>query len=408
MRRILIIILTAIAAYPFNYVIPQQKDTSKTVESIYDEGFWSIGKDDKLRIFAWTQEDYRLYDAKFPSDNTFLNRRTRIGVLGTLENIFNYQVMAAFERSSDPVQFAWVEYAQLPFFKFRAGQFKEPYSREELTPDLYLDILERSIMTSNLSPAQDLGIMIHGKLGSDIIEYGLGAFNGRGKNKIDNTDDKDVAGRIDLNPFNTTGNDFLKGLYIGGAFTTGHQEESFKGVSYKTAGQTNFWTFNDSVKIDDKRTRVEADFEWLWGPVNVKAEWSMNKFNNVTKGSLKENIEFNGWFVSAAVLLTGEAKTRNKPVVPKNEFDPLKGNWGAVELALRYEQFEAKNNPILRGFAVGTDKVNSLSAGLNWTPNKHVRLSADYIRTKFNNELMIEGDKFDSENLFLFRFQFEI
>jgi len=410
MKKIKFIVIMVFLSLSIIPAYSQDKDKDKgkkDVHTIYDEGFWMVGDDDKLKIIAWTQEDYRLYRKDYPLHSTFLNRRTRVGVMGVLENVINYQIIAAFERSTDLIQFAWVEYGKYPEIKFRAGQFKEPYSREELQADLYLDLLERSLM-NNLSPAQDLGVMLSGKLANDIFEYGIGAFNGRGRNKEDNTNDKDIAGRLDIAPFKTANIKALNNFYIGGAFTSGTQEESFKGVSYKTAGQTKFWTYNDSVSFNDKRTRIEADMEWIYGPASIKGEWSTFKFNNVMKGSITRDISFNGFMTSATILITGEAKTRSKPIVPKRDFNPLDGKWGALEFAARYEMFEAKDNPISQGFASGTDKVTAFSLGLNWTLNKHVRLSANYVNTKFDDSLHIGTQNIDNENLFLFRFQFEL
>ena len=380
----------------------------KQVESLYDDGFWFIGPDDKVRVWGWTQEDFRLFDREYPGDNTFLNRRTRVTLLGSLETYFNYMLTVALERSTDPVQFAWLEYAQLPYLKIRVGQFKEPFSLEELTSDLYLDVLERSIITSNFSPAQDIGAMVHGTIWDNRLEYAIGVFNGRGKNKEDNTDDKDIAARIVYAPFKVSETEFLKGLYLGVSGTRGQQEETLSATSFKTAGQTKFWTYNSSVTLSDNRTREGLDVEWLYGPDSIKAEWSRSIFKNVTRVPAQEDAEFKGWYISGSYLLTGEKKIRgSKPVLPLENFDPLQDKWGAVELVARYEQFRADESPLNVGIAAGTDAVDSYAAGINWILNTHIRLGLDYIHSEFDDELLIEGKNWKNEDLFLLRFQFE-
>jgi hypothetical protein len=36
------------------------------MDSLYDEGFWLIGPEHKMRIWAWAQEDYRSFSPNYP------------------------------------------------------------------------------------------------------------------------------------------------------------------------------------------------------------------------------------------------------------------------------------------------------------------------------------------------------
>ena len=382
----------------------------RPMASLYDEGFWLVSPEDKLRIWAWAQEDYRAFSPNYPLPDTFLNRRVRLAVLGTLEYHFNYMLMAAFERSTDLVQFAWVEWAQLGWIKARMGQFKEPFSMEELTTDVYLDTLERSIIVTNLSPAFDIGAMLHGYVWDDKIEYAVGAFNGRGRTREDNRNDKNVASRIVIQPFRADENSkWLKQFYIGVNGTWGVDEESLAGTSYTTAGATRFWTYANGVGYLDERWRLGTDLIWVYGPYSFKTEWNRSVFQNIANATQITNGIFDGWYITATWLVTGEDKQRGtKPVKPNKNFDPLKNQWGALELVFRFEQFLADNSPLLLSLATGTAKVNATTLGLNWYFNPQVRGAFNYVQSDFANAIVVNRRTIDRENLFLFRAQFEI
>ncbi|MBI4243643.1 MAG: hypothetical protein HY606_06095, partial [Planctomycetes bacterium] len=63
----------------------KQNNENKT-ESIFNEGFWLVGKDDKIRIGGSAQIDGRLFLDREDGDSNFLIRRARIFVTGTLED----------------------------------------------------------------------------------------------------------------------------------------------------------------------------------------------------------------------------------------------------------------------------------------------------------------------------------
>jgi hypothetical protein len=52
-----------------------------------------------------------------------------------------------------------------------------PFSLEELTADLFLDTVERS-MVNELAPQRDQGVMLQGQFFNRVLGYSLGVFNG--------------------------------------------------------------------------------------------------------------------------------------------------------------------------------------------------------------------------------------
>ncbi len=99
--------------------------------------------------------------------------------------------------------------------------------------------------------------------------------------------------------------------------------------------------------------------------------------------------DFNGWYLQASWVLTGEAKPY-RPATgsfgspkPAQNFTVDKGGWGAWEVAARYSDLNlnydegvfGKTTPF-GGIRGGDQRI--WSAGLNWYPNQVIRLMLDY------------------------------
>jgi phosphate-selective porin len=123
-------------------------------------------------------------------------------VRGVLENDWAYRLYATFLGERNGIlQEGWLEYRKYPSFRVRAGQVLEPFSLEAIYSALWTDFLERAVIVNSLSPQEDIGIMVLGKLWDNRFEYGLGDFNGQGRNREAVVDDKDITGRLVFTPF---------------------------------------------------------------------------------------------------------------------------------------------------------------------------------------------------------------
>jgi phosphate-selective porin OprO/OprP len=98
---------------------------------------------------------------------------------------------------------------------------------------------------------------------------------------------------------------------------------------------------------------------------------------------------FNGWYLQASWVLTGEVK-KYRPEVgafgspkPVQNFTIDKGGWGAWEVAARYSDLNLNYHPGDFGAATPFGGIRGgdqriWSAGLNWYPNPILRLMLDY------------------------------
>ncbi|MBI4243232.1 MAG: hypothetical protein HY606_04000 [Planctomycetes bacterium] len=382
----------------------KQNNENKT-ESIFNEGFWLVGKDDKIRIGGSAQIDGRLFLDREDGDSNFLIRRARIFVTGTLEDNFNYMMMGRWDQLTPTVHFAWLEAQHLSYARFRVGLFKEPFSLEGLHSDQHWDFVERSMIVSNFLQLEDIGAMLYGKFLEERVEYGVGVFNGRGRS-ADNNPDKEYVGRIVLAPFQKSV-DILNDLYLGASISASEQSETLSGTTFKTGAGTEFWKWSGSTTVNDDKVRKGADLEWIYGPASVKAEYLQADWNDISKAAITEDFLSSGWFIQGSFLLTGENKRRNKPVLPKSNFDPAKGTWGAWEAAIRYEELKLEDDLITTGLATGTDKVKGFTIGINAYLNKHMMVKIDWQRLDFDDDITVGSHINDDESILFIRFQAE-
>ena len=384
----------------------QETPKEKELRTIYDDGFYLTGKDDTLKIGGWYQGDLDFYNRANAGNNRFRNRRVRLDIRGVLEDYFEYRIFTQFAGSAANLQEAWLTYKYFPSVRIRFGQVFVPFSLESQYSARWLDFIEKSIGVANLEPGEDLGLMVFGNPFGGVVEYAAGVFNGRARTLEDNNDNFDVATRVVLAPFKKSKNELLKDLYIGGSLTEGRSNETLASTGFTTAGGSGFFTYNSSVRQAAARTRYDGELQWIYGPGDIKAEYLGTTFSDLERLSVKDDVKANAWYVSASYILTGERKVRDKGINPKRPFSIKEGGWGAWEAALRFEQFFVNRSPIDLGLATGTNRVDAYTIGLNWWPNKHVRLMFDYVFNNFNDPVLFGSKSQDSEHLWLNRVQY--
>jgi phosphate-selective porin OprO/OprP len=239
-----------------------------------------------------------------------------------------------------------------------------------------------------------------------MMEYQLAVVNGTGENQGDDNDEKDIAGRFVLRPFRRTETDLLSDLHLGVAATWGDQNTDFSRTAFDTVTGTDFVDFADDTLHKGDRTRLGGEFIWPFGPASIKAELIRMWLNDMNLGTAKEDFDFSSGYILATYLLTGEQKTLGK-IRPLHPFDPAAGGWGAWEIAARYAAFHSERDLFQHGFAAGTDQADAFTVGLNWYLNPLLRVTLNYERTEFDDDIVINGDTLDNEDAFLIQCQLE-
>lgn len=177
------------------------------------QGCVEASSDEGPQLVGYIQPQFNAYmfgtkdngDAIKPS--SFLFKRARIGVVGSIPYDVSYYIMAEFAPEAGGPQLldAFVTYAPLgKYAKFSFGQFKSPFSLELNTPCYALHTINRSTVVNNLaSPFRELGFMVLGAIGKerDIFTYKIAILNGTGINHLDDNSNKDIATRLTVAPW---------------------------------------------------------------------------------------------------------------------------------------------------------------------------------------------------------------
>jgi phosphate-selective porin OprO and OprP len=363
-----------------------------------------------LRVGGYAQADGRfyLYDHAGNGVNTFLMRRVRPILEGTLYGDFDFRLMTDFGNgasSSTLLQDAYLEWHHWQELKIRFGKFKPPTGLEWLSSDTDLLFVERGLPT-DLVPQRDVGVQVSGTLLDGIVSYAGGVFNGvvdGGIGDLDVSNSKDVAARVFLQPFKTTDISFLEGLGFGAGGTIGHEEATSTSTNlptYKTTGQLTFFSYGKGVAPDGQELRYTPQAYYHFGPLGILAEYNVSDLD-VRSGATTADVKNNAWQVAGGYFLTGEQQRfRGSPyspsgaVTPIHPFKPGSGGWGALELVARYGDLRIDPNAFNKDPTAGgarfaspitsAQEARDWGVGFNWYLNRNVKVSLDYDYTTFD------------------------
>lgn len=350
-----------------------------------------------LRLRGYAQVDGRFCFADSAKNgvDTFLVRKARPILEGTLYRDFDFRIMPDFGSGQSLLQDAYLEWKYWPWLKVRAGKYKPPVGLEQLQQDQWLFFAERGL-PSALVPNRDVGVQLSGDLFGGGVSYAGGVFNGvvdGGIADLDTFDSKDGAARIFIQPFKKTDIDPLKGLGFGVGATVGNQQ--FTGTAtnlptYKTTGQLTFFSFRSGVALDGVEVRGTPQASYYWGPFGLLGEYVVAD-QEVRAGTLLDHVRNTAWQMEASFVLTGENATYNG-VTPRHPFDLKKGNWGAFEVVGRYGDLRIDPSafsaaPTALRFAnpiTAAQEAREWGAGLNWYLNRNIKLVVNYEQTDFD------------------------
>lgn len=348
----------------------------------------------KIRPTARVQFDFRAFEDGNKRNldgseltNKFLLRRLQLGLIGTFYKYFDINVELEFGQGAPGrdinvlVTDGFLDIHYWPELRLRAGQFKVPFSQEQLTSDNLIDFVERSV-ADNLVPARDVGVMVHGSLFGGMASYALGGFNGSGQSRGETNDSKDLAARLVLAPFKYLELPWLTNLHVGGDVTWGN-EGSGKSLQGKTDGQ---FTFFRSIDTRGNRLRYSGEAAYYTGPFSLYGEYVQTREQRKAGGTIGpvDNADLigRGWYVTMTYLLTGETKIPGQPVVPHHWALPVgpERGWGAWELLARFEQLD------FRALDLNGNRVNAVTAGINWHLTPNVKWYVNFVENWFSNE----------------------
>ena len=357
------------------------------------------------------------------SSDTFLFRKVRPYIEGTIDNDYDFRFMPDFGGGKTIIVDAFMTARILPWLAVQAGKFKGPVGLERLQPDQYNRFMELGL-PSDLVPNRDLGVEIGGDILGGTFGYAIGEFNGvtDGNSTDANTNPdadsndgkKDTEGRLFTQPFINSGISGLRGLGFGIAGTyvqaVGNATNTLL-ASYKTTGQNTFFNYRTGTTgtfADGRRERWSPQAYYYVGSFGALAEYVESRqdvsrqLTTTTKRSGR--VDNSAYQLSLSYFLTGEAATFNS-ITPRTTFHLGSGGWGAWEVVARYSELKIDNAAFAGGaesFADPTASPRNARAtgvGINWWLNANVKWVLDYEVTQFEGGAAGNGNRPDERAL---------
>jgi hypothetical protein len=124
----------------------------------------------RVQGLAWLQDDTVVPGDEPPLADRISVPRRRVGVVGEAGKWLNFQVERDINQDG-----VWRDvYADVRFSKalrVRVGQFKVPFSLEQLTSAYDLEFIRRAPAARALAPLRSVGVMAHGRVANALLEY---------------------------------------------------------------------------------------------------------------------------------------------------------------------------------------------------------------------------------------------
>ncbi|MDP8203855.1 MAG: porin [Candidatus Tenebribacter mawsonii] len=361
---------------------------TSTGNSTWDNGLLKWKSDDGM---FETRMDVRIYIdyAQFMgNENDFRNgtmlRRARFGVKTKLWEDWSAELDFDFADNEVDAKDMWLRYDGLENSFLKFGQFKVPFSIEELTSSRLLTFLERAY--PNLFAVGRRCGVGYTRWGSiyhiSLAAYGQ-EFNAKETSRVDEA--FGYGGRFALAPINNA--DMT--LHFGGSAASQTTidskglEEDFHFEPECKMGDTEIIEGGDILGID-RENLVGGEGAFRFKNFHLQGEYIMAMLQR--EEDLKD-ASFSGGYVSLSWILTGEYKPY---LMDEGEFGkiiPKSNKLGAWELAARYSFVDMTDEDAYQNESAFNDgnqgifggKAANITFGLNWYPNPSLRFMMNYI-----------------------------
>lgn len=114
----------------------------------YNKGFYieTADKESKIKFDGRFHGDFKTYLGDHPDHASFFVRRARLCASGTLYKYYDFRVESEFGKGGSRLNDGFMNIHYWPFAQLKFGQFKTPFSMEELHSDNWIDFIEGLMM----------------------------------------------------------------------------------------------------------------------------------------------------------------------------------------------------------------------------------------------------------------------
>ncbi|MFQ5657091.1 MAG: porin [Candidatus Methylomirabilales bacterium] len=283
----------------------KEKGWWEDVELGYDRGAYLKTRDGRFSLKLNTRLQF-LYDAEILDNkgdkNTFRIRRARLIAGGNfLYPWLKYKTQITLEGSKAALRDYFLEATYLGWLKPKIGQFKVPFDREFLTSSAKLQLIERSIASSEFSLQRDVGVQISGQLLRNRLEYRVGIFNGSAANQTNQDQDFFYAARLVVTPFGRY--PYSQGALDGPVSPRLAIGLGLAGLPGLEPGEraTLGGKLGSRLDVESDVLQLTPDFAWKYRGISVEAAYHFRHIDPRRPGL--STVDSQGFFVQGGYFL---------------------------------------------------------------------------------------------------------
>ena len=215
-------------------------------------------------------------------------RRGRLAASGEAYQAFDYLLQLEVGGAEARLIDAFVRYRRAPALTLWLGQGKAHFGRQQLASSRDLQFVDRTIVDDRFSAGRQQGVALTGRLDGDLLEYGVGVYDGNGINQPVNQNNRFMSvARLVLTPL---------GSY--GPVESALDRPETPRLAVGASGFRNAVGERDAVT---RLLRANGEVAFKWGGANVVGE----AYREWAKRPTGRRDITDGWYVQGGYLLPG-------------------------------------------------------------------------------------------------------
>jgi phosphate-selective porin OprO/OprP len=275
---------------------------------------------------------------------------------------FQFELASTSGANDNKVKDAVIEIETHPLAVLKVGQYKAPFSLQELTSSGRQQFVDRAITNAKFAPGRDQGVMLGGLTERKKFGYAVGAFNGSGESRPQEDQGLLYVGRVWFDPL---------GEYRLSESANDHPEKNVLhvGLGART-GEAQRGSATGAFEEPDDQTAFNLELAWRYRRFHATGEYFVMEDETTTSTQV---LDPNGNPTNTFVITTTDGPESSGfhvqggvMVVPRT-----------VEVGLRYAQIDPDDDLI-------DDKVTEARAVFGWYFQGHnLKVQADAGRLSF-------------------------
>ncbi len=304
-------------------------------------------------------------------------RTARLYLSSVMYDRIGFKAQYDFAAGEGSFKDVYMEFLRIPVVgTVRIGQFKEPFSIDQLTSSNHIMFLERSVADA-LAPGRSTGLMLTSPLFAQRMTYSVGVFRDTdafGDGQGDG--DYNITARLTGLPWYADEGRRL--IHVGAAFR--HSNPNGDIARFRTRPEARLAPvlIDTGNFISDAAQQFGGEAALVWGPFSIQGEYLYGL--NSIPAAPKAN--FSAYYAQASYFVTGEHRAYKVDeaafgrVAPRRNL--FQGGPGAFELAARFSNADLAD----AGAGVAGGTLRDITGGVNWYLNPNMRIMLNYVNSK--------------------------